>query len=130
MAKSFMMILLKKSVLNLTVCVLTALVLSSGHLMAETRIDVREGEAFEITLKANPSTGYNWNPVFDSQYLQMNTRKMEPGPSGRPGAPGLERFTFVSLKPGKAWLEFRYSRSWERDPVKIERYSINIKRRK
>ena len=113
----------------LVAILISAFILPCGlNGIAGSVIDATLGKAFEIDLDANPSTGYSWNPVFDSQFLALTSRNIEHGSGKLIGAPVKERFTFVPLKTGTVEIEFRYFRSWEKESVKIERFSVDIKR--
>ena len=95
--------------------------------LAGPALNVTVGHTFDIELETNPSTGYSWNPVFQSDYLSLKSRMVEPGPGKLLGAPEKERFTFTALKSGVCEIEFRYSRSWEKESVKTENFRVNIR---
>ena len=99
----------------------------SSFALAGSALSVTVGQTFDIELETNPSTGYSWNPVFQSDYLALKSRKVEPRPGKLLGAPVKESFTFIPLKSGACEIEFRYSRSWEKDSVKTEGFMVNIR---
>jgi inhibitor of cysteine peptidase len=80
-------------------------------------VEVGRGDAFTITLCANPSTGFQWEEaeISDSAVLQQVDRQYEP-PGGRkpaPGSAGQETWTFKALQPGQSAISIDYSRPWE-----------------
>ena len=100
---------------------------SMSGAFAGADMNVAVGQAFNIELETNPSTGYTWNPVFQPEYLELKLRKIEPSAGKLLGAPVKERFTFMPLKAGICELEFRYSRSWESQSVKTENFRVHIR---
>lgn len=94
---------------------------------AGATLNVTVGQAFDIELETNPSTGYSWNPLFQPEYLELKSRRIDSQPGKLLGAPVKERFTFMPLQGGVCGLEFHYSRSWEKQSVKTENYRVNIK---
>jgi inhibitor of cysteine peptidase len=94
-------------------------------------IAARAGEEFTVKLDSNATTGYQWQlaePVDEkmikflrSEYIAPNTDLM--------GAPGVENWTFMALKPGRSKIALKYVRSWEKDnpPVDRKEFTITIK---
>jgi inhibitor of cysteine peptidase len=78
-------------------------------------ITLRPGQALVVTLESNPTTGYSWQPVFDSKYLeQRGETEFEPE-SSLIGAGGTETFRFEAIQPGTTTLTLNYMRPWEKD---------------
>ncbi|MDD3471393.1 MAG: protease inhibitor I42 family protein [Syntrophaceae bacterium] len=94
--------------------------------MAESKIDVRVGESFDVKLDTNPSTGYQWDPIFDSQFVKLKSSSVEPSPGKLLGAPTVVYFNFEALKAGETYLKFNYKRKWEPDPVRTQTMRVNI----
>ncbi|MGD9819646.1 MAG: protease inhibitor I42 family protein [Desulfomonilaceae bacterium] len=93
---------------------------------AESRINVRAGESFDVELETNPSTGYQWDPIFDSQFVTLRSSSVEPSPRKLLGAPTIVHFTFDALEAGETYLKFNYKRKWEPDPVRTQTIRVNI----
>jgi len=96
------------------------------------KIEVGNDNNFSVVLEANPTTGYQWELDFDSDYIQLVDKKYAidwQGPDlPPPGTGGHETFNFLALKPGKTELVFSYLRSWEEEPpIEKKVYEIIIK---
>ena len=84
-------------------------------------IEMSRGAEFDISLKANHSTGYEW-VLADSAALGP-LRLVGHGYSvprrdrGRNGAGGTERWTFATPRPGHAVVTLVYKRPWETKPA-------------
>lgn len=80
--------------------------------LRDHRIDVRLGQAFEVRLPGNPSTGYRWRLVDPVPALvrQVGVARVDLV-GGGVGAPAQEVFTFEAAGPGVAPLGFEYRRS-------------------
>lgn len=75
-------------------------------------------KVFEITLSANPSTGFQWSlDNFDHSLLKLQSQRYEAPQTKLVGAPGTSIFTFerldekLSTKRTKVTLQ--YGRTWE-----------------
>lgn len=94
-------------------------------------IEATTGDSFSVDLDANPTTGYQWELDFDSEYLQLLNRKYVPRATETDlvGAGGTDTFNFRALKPGDTEMTFSYLRPWEKDKAPIEQkiYEITIK---
>lgn len=94
--------------------------------------EVNKNETFEISLKANPTTGYGWKwankkstQLLDSisqTYTQDNTKKEMTGVGGN------ETWKFRGNAIGVDTLKFEYCRSWEpNSTVETKKFIIKIK---
>jgi inhibitor of cysteine peptidase len=77
---------------------------NSGFYPFKENIDVQVNEMFTITLVSNPSTGYYWEPLYDSEYLSLVSSDFIPSESGLIGAYGTHKFVFKALKTGETDL--------------------------
>jgi len=85
------------------------------------------GETFTISLKSNPTTGYMWQPEFDSEFLELVS--MFVSDSTDPlivGAGGTETFEFLPLKQGQARVRMVYKRAWEEEHIEEHITLVNI----
>lgn len=92
-------------------------------------VNAKVGKDFDVTLKSNPTTGYQWQVVqIDEAMLkQVGTPQYTPNAnSGMVGAGGEETFTFRPLKPGKTTLKLAYSRPWEKDKQPGKTYDLTV----
>ena len=90
------------------------------------KIITEVGEAFEISLRGNPSTGYRWEPQFDSTLLSLIDRRYQSA-QRKTGSAGLEILNFRALKAGKTEIAVILKRQWEKDIAKKEIFEILIK---
>ncbi len=92
---------------------------------------VEKGEAFEIRLKSNKTTGYGWTLVSDGSPTTSFVRQIyvpdSADGSAAVGAGGEERIEFVAVQRGKAQLELTYKRPWEKKGVDTRRFIITVK---
>ena len=92
---------------------------------------VRLNHGFEISIKGNPSTGYQWTAQFDSQFLKL-TSKEHVRDSSKPkhyvGVPGMTKFVFMPTKVGKTSIKLIYMRPWEKKTIKTKEYIVEISR--
>ncbi len=95
-------------------------------------VDVAANKEFTISLQANPTTGYDWQPVFDAAYLsQVKKEYKQDDHSGVQlvGSGGTDFFTFKALKAGQTQIMLTYYRAWEtpKPEDKQQVYNITIK---
>ena len=66
------------------------------------KIMVPVGMTFQITVNANPTTGYTWEAGFDQSLLKL-VKRYTPSPSqtSMAGSGGLESLQFEGLKKGE-----------------------------
>ena len=91
-----------------------------------TEIKVNSGQEFAISLKANPTTGYNWEAEFDESILKLKEKIFEPDSSAVIGGGGKDKFVFLPIKTGKTEIIMLYKRSWENSYVEEKVFWINI----
>jgi inhibitor of cysteine peptidase len=84
------------------------------------RIEVSNGDTFNVTLCSNPTTGYNWGEVADisdGEVIRQDHQGFNaPGAGGDPpvaGAAGTHTWTFSALLAGESVISFAYSQPWE-----------------
>jgi inhibitor of cysteine peptidase len=78
----------------------------------ERDVTATVGEEFIIALEANPTTGYQWEPEYDTSPVQLVNREFSSAGSGI-GSTGSECFRFLALAKGMAPIRFIYKRTWE-----------------
>ena len=91
---------------------------------------VRVSDSFTITLRANMSTGYQWQlTTLDETMLQLVNSEYIPYKTKRLGADGKQLWTFKALKAGETSIAFKYVRPHEKDkpPEKEQTIPILIK---
>ena len=99
----------------------------------KTTVTLAVGAAFNITLKANPTTGYGWQleklensvvaPKGEAEYVQ------DKGTEGRAGAGGTMTFRFEVKDAGRTMVQLGYLRPWEKEKP-IQTFSVTIEAQK
>ena len=94
-----------------------------------SKIETTDGGAFSVVLEANPTTGYQWEIDFNSNYIQLIARDYTPSAPELIGSGGEETFNFLALKSGETEIKFSYLRPWEEDipPIEEKVYEIIIR---
>jgi len=85
-------------------------------IISET-MEVKIGETLTISLISNPTTGYSWQPEFDAEFLKLVDKEFVIGSSDLVGAPGIEKFEFLTLKQGETMVTMIYKRPWEEKSI-------------
>ncbi|HEV2449722.1 MAG TPA: protease inhibitor I42 family protein [Thermoplasmata archaeon] len=86
---------------------------------------VQVGGRFVLELESNPTTGYRWEPEFDSSLLRLAAHRFEPG-ADRPGAGGRQRFEFEGRTLGHGVLRFHYRSSWRPGSAGEREYEVAV----
>lgn len=77
-------------------------------------VKVETGTRFSLVLKANPSTGFEWEQTSGDPRIAEPIGKPRFEPQARqPGAPGQRIFRFEAKQNGMTRLAFIYHRPWE-----------------
>ena len=87
---------------------------------------VKIGQEFTIVLSSNPTTGYEWNSGYDSQYIKLVNKEYQHDYPIRTGSGGEDIFTFKAIKSGDTIITLNYQRPWESKPIQTEQYEIKI----
>jgi predicted secreted protein len=78
----------------------------------ERDVTATVGEEFVIALEASPTTGYRWEPEYDTLLVRLVDREFSAAGTGM-GSAGSECFRWLALAKGIAHLRFLYKRNWE-----------------
>ena len=85
---------------------------------------------FTINLKANPSTGYVWQPIhYDKQLLLLVDTSFVVTNRKLMGSPGISVFQFqrkASKYPKKTQITFKYARSFEPGSETLQKIIIHF----
>lgn len=85
---------------------------------------------FEVTLPANPTTGYQWTvEQYDKSILKLLSSKYVAPQTKLIGAGGQMLFTFQLLGkiyPQSSTLVFKYARPWEANTGTVKKVTINF----
>ncbi len=92
-------------------------------------INLNQNQEFIIALQANPTTGYDWQPVFDAGLVsQVKKDYQQDDHSGQQlvGSGGTTFFTFKALKAGQGKITFTYYRPWESPKAEDKQQAFNF----
>ena len=98
----------------------------AGTITLELSGIVRAGQAFQLVLPANPSTGYLWEVEEEERNLAVTSeeaqlRQMEP----RIGGMAAQIVPFRGLRSTTATIRLWYQRPWEADQTAKVSYLVN-----
>jgi predicted secreted protein len=97
------------------------------------QMELTKGQTLNVTLEANPSTGYSWEVVElnnnilrqigEPEYQQISNFTSE-----QPivGVPEMQIFRFEVVNTGQTTLKLAYRRPWEKDIAPLNNFSINL----
>lgn len=112
----------------LMMLLVTTLNASSAMVINLSHTDSR----FEVTLPANPSTGYQWSiKNYDQGLLTLVSQKFIPSTKNKlPGASGTMQYTFELIKrtqvPKLTSLVFSYARPWDAENASMQTVTVNF----
>jgi len=98
------------------------------ELTSEER-ELKAGEEFEISLVANPSTGYAWEvaELDESKVQLVSDNFVEGSASGQVvGAPGQTVLKFKALASGQTRIKLVYRRAWETGVEPIKTHMVQV----
>jgi predicted secreted protein len=91
-------------------------------------IFLAQGDAIQVRLNSNPSTGYAWTVASNAPSVLQpaGEPKFEPADKPKPGAAGTQTFSFRVVGGGGVFLELVYARPSEKDTPPARRWGIFI----
>lgn len=92
-------------------------------------VEVAPGRPLVVSLKSNPTTGYDWAVVAAPEALGDPESSFEAPDGGAEGASGRRRFTWTpsrALPPGEHALVLGYRRAFEGDKPPIKTYRLKL----
>jgi inhibitor of cysteine peptidase len=80
----------------------------TANAVQDTQLTVAQGQLFTTWLRSNPSTGYQWQVHYDSNYITLISRTFisDPHPAGKVGVGGYDLCFFTALKAGTTAIRF------------------------
>ncbi|MFJ1457228.1 protease inhibitor I42 family protein [Nocardia sp. N2S4-5] len=93
-------------------------------------ISLAPGRRLEVSLAANPSTGYQWElDPLDPAVLQQTgdpEYRSAPGADTAVGVGGTSIWHFVAIAPGKTELRLANARPWEPGIEPAQRFTLHV----
>ncbi len=94
---------------------------------AGRQIELRKGRTFDISLEANPTTGFRWEVAELDEQIVVQSAEPEFTPQAeRIGAGGTQVFHFRAVGVGQTRLTLVYRRPWEKGVAPQQSYSLDI----
>ncbi len=121
---------MRQKILGIGILIIISIVLIAwfGFMSPGDTIKTKKGDTFSISLESNPTTGYSWQPQFDSNYVQLVNSDYTPSQPHLIGGGGKETFEFLALQSGQTEITFSYMRPWEsKPPLETRVFKIIIK---
>lgn len=81
---------------------------------------------FTISLQSNPTTGYVWEAIFDSSFLDLKKKDFKASDAKSVGSGGIEIFTFVPVKTGMTEIIMVHKRPWESKSSEERSFQVEI----
>ncbi|NLE76352.1 MAG: protease inhibitor I42 family protein [Chloroflexi bacterium] len=102
-------------------------VLQVSEAQSNETVSLRVGSEMEISLAANPGTGYGW------EVAEVSLGVLEPlgepvytAGAAMPGAPGVTTFRFRAVHQGESALRLVYRRPWEADKAPEKTFAVTV----
>ena len=90
-------------------------------------VEVSLKEEIEISLDANPTTGYTWSiSEIDTNFTKQISEVQYKANSNLIGSPGKQTFRFQTIASGKTALKLIYHRPWEKEVIPSDTFFIKI----
>jgi len=93
-------------------------------------VRVPPGKIISIPLEANPSTGFSWQlvKISDNSVLEFVKKQYVGFSEKLAGSERIEKWSFKTLKIGKAVIILEYRRPWEKNvpAQRIEEFNVFV----
>jgi len=95
---------------------------------AGRKVSLKVGETLEVTLAANPTTGYNWfvGVMKTGVLKQEGERAFKSDAPDRMGAGGKTTLRFRAVAAGETELKLHYKRPWEKKEPPDETFKVKV----
>ena len=88
-------------------------------------ISIWKDQEFNLYLKSNPTTGYEWMPIFNASIVKLVSHSFKPS-STLMGASGTDTFVFKGMSLGTTLIKMLYKRSWENNSVAEKKFVVSV----
>lgn len=94
----------------------------------EARVNLQTGQRLSVTLKSNPTTGYDWQIAeIDEKVLRLIKQEFEPASDPEQvGAPGHTTYEFEAVGSGAITLDLVYVRPWEEGAEPEDTFRVQV----
>ena len=92
-------------------------------------INLKLDENYALDLVGMGTAGYSWVYNTDKENIVTISHRYIVPPNPKPGGRGTERFTISGIQRGSCIIEFKQTRSWEKNrlPLSVRKFQINVK---
>ena len=95
-------------------------------------VDVNQPQ-FQVSLEANPTTGYQWSvQEYDQSFLQLSSSQFIAPTTKLIGAGGMMVYTFELINgktyPQTTEMVFKYAQPWEPKKGSLKKVIVNFKK--
>ena len=91
-------------------------------------VELTRGQVLNITMEANPTTGYTWDVIEapDEQVMRQVGEIAFTPESDAIGAGGVQIIRFEVINEGRTSLTLVYHRPWETDVEPLKTFSVQV----
>ncbi len=95
-----------------------------------TEVVLAAGQALEIALPENPTTGFRWELKAGGNPACVPSGDAFDAPSAGIGKSGTRRWRFDAVRAGSGSIELVYRRAWEKDkpPAQVFRLTARVQK--
>ncbi len=95
---------------------------------ADKTIELAVGDAIEIRLPENATTGYRWTlKSIDKSICEVATEERHGPDKIVPGAPGTHVWRLKAIQAGDCGIEIAYGRPWRVDAPPARTFKIKLR---
>ncbi|NHZ86790.1 MAG: hypothetical protein GWP19_13100 [Planctomycetia bacterium] len=112
---------------NLIGCSTTTIIIKENS--QEEKYSLKKGDIVKVILNANPTTGYKWQiENIDTLKIKIveETYTANKVQSDIVGSGGNKIYLFKAISKGNTFIEFEYSRPFEKDLPPKKKFHINL----
>ncbi len=90
-------------------------------------IELKKEDTIQVSLRGNPTTGYNWFLAAQSPaVLQQEGTPIYKPDTQLMGSPGMVTLTFKAIASGQTVLHLDYKRSWQTGAAASNSFQVNV----
>jgi predicted secreted protein len=90
------------------------------------RLTIKLNQTVQIDLPGKGTSGYEWSWTSQNKNMLKITQKYIVPEQVQAGGIGTERFSITGLEPGVCKVEFKQTRSWEKDKLPLDSMDYEV----
>ena len=87
---------------------------------------LKKDDIILIQLKENPTTGYRWMLIEDTNIISLESKKIILPEDPKIGEGGIRQFEFKAISSGTEKIHLKHWCEWEGDKSVIELFDVKI----